>query len=438
MCSWSHPVACDPCGRHSSDARCGGLALSGSGGRLSSHLSRLVLHRFRNVTPDTDLHFHPGINVCLGKNGSGKTTLLRVLEAVLSGNFELLWREEAKIIAEFDVAWQERPIRPHEGSDHTGHTTIHYESSPAGHTSGEPKRNERLDIEIVRSDGRKAAYRYADGQVSVEEDGSRVQAQVGLLEGHFWGLLQTAGPRVRMWMERWFGAVLPFSTVWRFTEDLSDFDALMSSEIPVEADAGSLSYSRSRHGVALELPPLLKQPLPRQVTLPRGPIHEAAERMGFRAAEVSLRAEDTGARPVVYSDLSIELQRKDGSWVREKLLSWGQKRLLSWWALRPERYLIADEPTNGMHHEWIGTMIEGMRGRQCFLATQNPLLLDHLEFGDAKELQRRIVRCSVAEGVERERLQWRNPTPEEARRFFDAYTAGFQHVSEILRNEDLW
>lgn len=160
--------------------------------------------------------------------------------------------------------------------------------------------------------------------------------------------------------------------------------------------------------------------------------------MGFAGAQVTLRASDTAAEAVVYGDLSMEFQRTDGSWVREDKLSWGQKRFLSWWASRSDDYVLADELTNGLHHEWIAQVLEGMEGRQAFLATQNPILLDHLEFAEPVEVERRIVRCAVSPGAGRERLSWRNPTADEAGRFFRAYEVDIQHVSELLRLEDPW
>jgi energy-coupling factor transporter ATP-binding protein EcfA2 len=406
------------------------------GNRLGTHLRRLVIHRFRNVLPETELVFHPGINVVLGKNGSGKTTLLKVFEAVLSGDFELLWREEASVTAEFEVEWQELPAGPL-GTRRIGQTTLFYASERRA--LGETKRSERLDICIQRSDGILAEFRYSGGEVILEESGRSSRYPAREMEGDVFRSRFSA-PLQETWVSRWAGAAFPFGSTQRFAEDLSDFVELMRSEITVEAHSpgtSSITYTTT-HAYALRLPPFLGTPPPRQITLKDTSIHDASERMGFQGAEVTMRAGDTAAKPVVYGSLAISLQRKDGSWVQEEKLSWGQKRFLAWWATRPDRYVIADELTNGLHHEWIRLVLEGMEGRQAFLATQNPLLLDHLEFEGAEEVRQRIAHCRSLMRDGREVLEWRNPTSEEAGRFFEAYQQGIQHVSQILQLEDLW
>jgi energy-coupling factor transporter ATP-binding protein EcfA2 len=403
----------------------------GAGDPLGTHLRRLVIHRFRNVQPETELVCHPGINVVLGKNGSGKTTLLRLFEAVLSGNLGLLWREGASVTAEFEVQWQELPAGPL-GTRRTGRTTLSYASERQ--PPGETERSERLRVLIERSDGKQTEVRYADGRVVLEEFGETLaHSPARELEGRIHRIFSSLDHW--QWRARWSGAVFPFDSTWRFAEDLDDFDELMRGEVTFEFQVSGWTSSYPR---GLSPPPDISNPPPRQITLLDTPIHEAGQQMGFQASEVTMRAGDTAAKPVVYNSLAISLQRKDGSWVQEEKLSWGQKRFLSWWATRPDRYIIADELTNGLHHEWIRLVLEGMEGRQAFLATQNPLLLDHLEFESAEEVTQRIVHCRALLRDEREVLEWRNPTPEEAGRFFEAYQQGIQHVSQILQLEDLW
>jgi len=95
--------------------------------------------------------------------------------------------------------------------------------------------------------------------------------------------------------------------------------------------------------------------------------------------------------------------------------SYGQKRLLSFFAISdpcPE-VLIADELVNGLHHEWIRACIDEVGDRQAFLTSQNPLLLDYLEFESAEDVQRGFVLCSRETTGEATQLVWRNPTTAE-------------------------
>ncbi|MEQ1503889.1 MAG: AAA family ATPase [Myxococcota bacterium] len=388
---------------------------------MRPHLRRLVLHRFRNIVPDTELRFDPGVNVVLGKNASGKTTLLRVLEAVLSGRMQLLWDEQASVSAEFEVDGER--------------TTVRYSSDPGSRT-------ETLAVDAHRA-GSRASLSFEGDFARLVVDGTEVsRSRHYKLEGNVRGAVSELA--VRDWT-----ALRPFDDqLVRFPEDLSHFDRVMRGEVRVSArppgsfvtvvqsptEWGSLLY---REGHLIHPWHSLSDSAPRELVLVGTPIHDAAREMGFESAEVKLRAVDTGASPVVYGDLDVALQRRDGSWVRAEQLSWGQKRLLSWWLVPAGRYWVSDELTNGLHHEWIERVLARMGGHQAFLATQNPLLLDHLEFGAADEVQRRIVACRTAQNG-RERLAWTNPTREQAERFFTAYQVGIQHVSELLRLEDLW
>lgn len=76
---------------------------------------------------------------------------------------------------------------------------------------------------------------------------------------------------------------------------------------------------------------------------------------------------------------------------------------------------------------------------QAFLATQNPLLLDHLSFASAEEVQRTFLLCDVRDEADGQQTTlWRNMTSEEADEFFKDYQVGIQHVNDILRTRGLW
>lgn len=118
-------------------------------------------------------------------------------------------------------------------------------------------------------------------------------------------------------------------------------------------------------------------------------------------------------------------------------LSFGQKRMLTflWYAAANEHGpIIVDELANGLHHAWIQKCFEVIGDRQAFLSTQNPLILDFLDFTSAEHTARSMVRCEVGERGWR----WGNLNAEEAERLYRACQANFMHVSEILRSEGLW
>lgn len=403
---------------------------------MSGRLRRLHVHRFRRVAPDTALEFDPAVNVVLGQNGSGKTTLLNLLAEVLSGRVPTVWKEGGSFSAEFDVTWAPRPASP----EVSGTMVVSY-ASKVGQTDGS-EMGEELELALTGAGQGTASLRYRDGRVVVKIDGKPAWEGSALPpKGDLFGLaLKVDDPP--QWARAWGAGVAGFEAVTRYAEGQEQFDALLRATVEWHGPpAGGRTLAATPWGLVEGFPGEGSPPTAR-FELGHSAIHEAVRAMGFEGAEVFMRPEDTDAVPIVYSDLEMNVRRRDGSTVREDKLSWGQKRFLSWWVhLASQRnYAIADELTNGLHHSWISDALDRLAGRQAFLATQNPLLLDHLEFSGPAEIERRFVLCSVrppADG-ERERLEWRNATTAEAHRVFAAYQVGIQHVSELLRMEGLW
>ena len=143
-----------------------------------------------------------------------------------------------------------------------------------------------------------------------------------------------------------------------------------------------------------------------------------------------------------FKGITFRATLRDGTEFDHDRFSFGQKRLLTflWYAAsNVDGPIIADELANGLHHAWIDICMRTIGDRQAFLATQNPLIFDFLEFASADEARVSLVRCSTGEtesGATQRR--WNNLTTDEAERLFLAYEARFQHVSELLRVEGLW
>ena len=157
---------------------------------------------------------------------------------------------------------------------------------------------------------------------------------------------------------------------------------------------------------------------------------------------LSLEKEEATERggTTMYSDFEFQLTMDDGTVLRHDWLSYGQKRLLSflYYAAANPDIIIADELVNGLHHEWIDACLEEVKDRQCFLTSQNPLLLDYLSFDSVESVKRSFILCDRKKNGKRAQLVWGNMPEDAATSFFRAYKAGVQHVSEILRTKGLW
>jgi len=143
-----------------------------------------------------------------------------------------------------------------------------------------------------------------------------------------------------------------------------------------------------------------------------------------------------------YDQWRFEVHWPNGLKHHHSGLSFGQKRLLAFlWYLGciPEGPVITDELVNGFHHSWIETCLNIISERQAFMASQNPLLLDFLDFENAEEVRGSFVFCekTVDEG-EPVQWRWRNMDQAEAAAVYRAYKVGIQHVSNILQSKGLW
>ena len=141
------------------------------------------------------------------------------------------------------------------------------------------------------------------------------------------------------------------------------------------------------------------------------------------------------AESVLLGKVSVLFTAGDRSFTDE-ILSFGQKRLMSFLfhVDSSENLVIADELANGLHYDWIRVCLDAIGDKQALLATQNPLLLDHLPITDAESVRKALILCDEQGGE----LVWRNLTAEEAVDFVGAWEVGIQHVSEILRSKGLW
>jgi hypothetical protein len=149
--------------------------------------------------------------------------------------------------------------------------------------------------------------------------------------------------------------------------------------------------------------------------------------------------------------VSAYRQRKKTAWIREEFnpfgvldhsrLSYGQKRLFAFhfWLATFDQFVVADELANGPHHSWIESCVEALKGRQAFLTTQHPLLLDYLDFGSEESVAGAFIPCKCASpSVTDQWMRWTNISELDAHSFYRAYKSGIENVSEILVSRGLW
>ena len=428
-------------------------------------LRRLKINKFRAVKPGTELVFHDGFNVLLGRNGTGKTTLLELISMALRLDFSSIRDEDFDIEVEADEIL--------EGTSNSVVVQVGTRLDDTDFAAHMPGQRQRIPwVEATIRVGSET-YRY-------EEDGSssRLLKNETLVQSGTWfgewgrqllwsacrNIAESAHAGSQAAPPIWGSVYRGSGSAIRHDESLETFkeDILSKLEIPLFFRQSTAEVMLFDEGFPLRVylsfvPVSLTKQVRRGFTnvpdaaaltfssdvLPF--LDEFIRLCGFESAglELSLlgksQVDDNGDITVVmFGGPRFLFTRKGGrTTIRHELLSYGQKRLLSllYYLEASPHHLVADEMVNGLHHEWIEEIMQRIGDRQTFLSSQNPLLLDYMEFDSVDQVSRSFVLCELDE---LDRLVWRNMSAEEAASFYSAYEVGIQHVGEILRTKGLW
>lgn len=417
-------------------------------------LTRLKIESFRNVEP-CELRFGDGFNVLLGLNATGKTTLLELIAAALSFDFSKF--EDEAFAIEYDLEFSTGQIKASVRSERLERLVI---DDPTFQISESVTFDRAIRIEFDFAGASKAWIVRADSSFFWLEDNPdrkrplRIQRERRSGPGLLLRALaidfkdSSAGAHIAelyswQYARRFDEALDMFRgitdpTTWlELTTDRSDtehmrinFGGVLPQYLINEARARAANMATDLQGLTIQAESLRF-------------LHEASALFGFKTARLEMRLESktSGAtESLKFSDFRFMFEAHDGSVIRHEDLSYGQKRLLAFYyylAASPMT-VIADELVDGLHHLWIDEAIEAIGDRQAFLASQNPLLLDHLEFDSAEQVASTFITCRAELSGDDKRMSWSNMSTYDAERFFRAYQVDVKHVSEILLSKGLW
>lgn len=428
-------------------------------------LRRLRVQKYRIVKPGTELHFHDRVNLLLGLNGTGKTTLLDLIARALGGHFKGLEDEDFAFDYDIEVSAglirveienqrlelapeKKKPRGAMGGLPASYRLVLTFQPSAAGESSEYVRR--------IEWDAEKLLCTFSGGMTEHLGGGAVFEAPstftllrdlfqaFGLRSGYMEELFGPAHSTVSRLDESidWLRALLEHDTVdvatrsdedvsWRSLNARSLSAAVLLPWLFKAADADSKGRTVSAAGTDLPL------------------LTEIAAALGHR--EVSLTLDLQSSEPLSGAGkrhgalLSFGNQRflftkRDGTILPLERLSFGQKRLVAfiyYLAVSPN-VVIADELANGLHHAMIGDCFRRMGERQAFLATQNPLIMDFVDFESAEDIRASLIRCRCDSQGAREEMVWSHLSPEDAAEVFADYSVGIQHTHEILKVRGLW
>ncbi|MCK6514212.1 ATP-binding protein [Myxococcota bacterium] len=424
-------------------------------------LVELHVRKYRDLVDGGPLRFGPGPVFLLGPNGSGKTTLLELIGVLLQSDLRPLFREEQAV----ELSW----VLEAEAEGVTTRLELTLEIEPLTH-SGSDERAARRTKRKWRATGvlhaRSAEeqpilfshtvdeapeFRLKSGERLHVDDPTKVGA-----DHKFW-LLELAMDLASVEDARGDEVI--------GADRIENVDDLMDPEFPVRFDEALSCFGQivGDHNDTIEMeerdkkenwPNDIEQShdIPDWVRLPNALDTQTTEHTDSSLLNRLLGAERVEFSPRLISvnsrghrrwrGFDIYVHWDGGAIHHHSQLSFGQKRLIALiWrvGVGVNLPLLTDELTNGLHAGWVQAIIDHLGPRQGFHAVQNPLLLDRYGPGEGpEEIAGRFVICTVETAERGRQWRWRSPTTVECERLWQAYIAGFQHLSELLISEGLW
>lgn len=427
-------------------------------------LEWLEVLEFRHVTPGARMEFADGVNVIMGRNGTGKTNLLKLLGALTRWDVSALEKERFHVKygakageLRLEVELKNVPPRPRFRMDDSekiadvtdGDWLVKVVArAPTMNDLGQeftPRRGDywwgeqKLPPILPQPGIAQALIAASMTLVFPESSVLRVNLPDGFQNQAFMRQIFSHRGRGRIdeGLEQFIrmndggssDGFCPGGVVIRWIS-YSDGRLLTS---PGELSSSLRTWLESANGDEDVLEADLAEVAPELVY--------AAQILGLSKLRFLIRRTERRVESEFTTDtmkgITFKAILPNGSEFDQDKLSFGQKRMLTflWYAAANEHGpIIVDELANGLHHAWIQKCFEVIGDRQAFLSTQNPLILDFLDFTSAEHTARSMVRCEVGERGWR----WGNLNTEEAERLYRACQANFMHVSEILRSEGLW
>lgn len=427
-------------------------------------LTRLKINKYRHIQPGTELHFNSGFNVLLGKNGTGKTTLLDLISIVISGDFSVLRGEEFDLEYELDFPELSMVVEVHNNRVPRTNDPLQlkFYSELVWFVQAQvniKKENEQYRVminqheSIVRAKNQITNFREpTDGSIFYESF---------FVSNQIFSLLVRGGVRPEPLWDANVSMLDGGLRLCRFDESLEIFELILgtASKKLRRQPPATISFSVWGEPLMISLPrgfypndasEAIRERLSADIATTTceltekhvGHLAEFARLIGASSikATISLDQKVPEDHRYDFKIREFSIEYPDGRYLTHEKLSYGQKRLLAflYYLDCNEKFVIADELTDSFHHSWIEFCMEKLATRQCFLSSQNPILLDYLPIGSEEDAKKTFIQCRLEPNGNKEQMVWRNLSDEEAESFYKDLSVGIQSVSEVLMFRGLW
>jgi energy-coupling factor transporter ATP-binding protein EcfA2 len=435
---------------------------SGEEGPADTSASRLRLrslkvHSFRDVQPGTELRFGDGFHLILGKNGSGKSTLLQLLAAISTLNFRGAFFAETPF--HLEASFEVGKFSLHAEIRRT-FEKLRVDSKEAQYLNLPPRDEAEVIVQVEHPDISLCQWvRARSGEdlcVFTEDprrDGARrIQhkglagldpLKLSLVFALMLGAMVEDNGQLHLLPE----GSLSSQEISMQPGTGAPFDEALKALQAMAADSITVAFDKYYRPTNPWLPPALyfyAQGGPVELDLSRAPLLTGAiTRLGYDGAILYFGPAVTTPTGWSYSAPLFQFFRKGGVVRRLDQLSFGQQRLFSfaWYLACNPHVAIADELVNGLHSEWIDWCVEAIGDRQCFLTSQNPILVDSVPLSTEEDIRGGIILCESVHDAERDvtELRWRQMDDRESELIARALqNSRLDLLSDLLHALDLW
>lgn len=431
------------------------------------YLSEIHIDKFHLLKKPSLITFNRSSNYLLGRNGTGKTTIIEIIRSFFILNFEL-FNEDVDITAIFKSKDDEDSFIKvsYSSYESISKDNVLLKENLKSNLVDSRSKDEKLLI-TINNKNLETELNFYNGKSVLLFENKEINLNSGEIDRLIFvaliHILENAVENENYGFVKdsllWF---YNNSNVKRFSEGLENSESFFKGSFGVNIDSlNKLRFYQSDSiitqemltkkkyfNVFLKLKESLKssekdfeenivisKEESRTLSIMCDILNVDDIRLNYKIEDINLSEDNLY---LSLGKVSPSIVLNNGNIISYTKLSYGEKRMfhLIISFFESKSTVLLDEPVNGFHDYFIDRTIElcSEVDSQLFIANQNPILFDYIEVDDRKDFISKFVFCKVEDN----KMNWNNPSIDEADNFMDHYDNNFFHVSKILKKLKLW